>query len=127
GGLFVNLKPGWNMIGNPYNYGVSVYQLVGVAEDNPSNSQTWLELVQSNVISSSLTYFEANPSVPGGGTYKVISGNVIMEPHVGYWVFVRSSKVVRLVWPALFQETLPGITSRSAERFAQTDREWRLQ
>ncbi len=127
GGLFVNLKPGWNMIGNPYNYGVSIYQLVGVAEDNPSNSQTWLELVQSNVISSSLTYFEPNPSVPGGGTYKVQSGNVLMEPHRGYWVFVRSPKVVRLVWPALFQETLPGITTRSVERFAQTDREWRLQ
>lgn len=128
GGTFVNLQPGWNLIGNPYNYGVPVNQLFGVPEDNNVDSMTWQQMVQSEYVSSALTYFQPNGALPGGGSYVITPSNPVMEPHRAYWLFVRAARPVRLIWPPLFQETLPNAArSNVVERFAQSDREWRLQ
>ncbi|MDI9636765.1 FlgD immunoglobulin-like domain containing protein [Geitlerinema splendidum] len=130
GGLLVSLKAGWNLIGNPYNYPVRLSQLVGVAEDNPTDALSWAELVQNEYVTSSLTFFEANPAAPGGGTYKLTTaGDPWVEPHVAYWLFVRTFKELRLVWPPVFFETLPnaGRANVIDKPWAQTDREWKLQ
>lgn len=127
GGLLVNLDPGWNMIGNPYNYPVSLYDLIGVAESAPSDSLTWLQLVQNELVSSSLQYFVPDSGAPGGGTYALTQGNVLIEPHKAYWVFNRSAQPVRLVWPPLFQPFLPGSFRSPVTNANQTDRNWRLQ
>ncbi len=126
GGLLVNLQPGWNLIGNPYNYAVPIRQLIGVAEDNNSNSMTWTQLVQQDFISSTLTYFVPNSSLPGGGSYALQPDDGEIRPHLAYWIFVKASKPVRLVWPPLFEETIPN-SGRAVDSFAQNDREWRLQ
>lgn len=127
GGTFVNLKPGWNLVGNPYNYGVPVAQLFGVPEDNNVDSMTWQQMVQSQFVASSLTYFQPNSALPGGGSYVITSSNPVMEPHKAYWMFVSASKPIRLIWPPLFQETLPNAVRSNLSSFAQNDREWRLQ
>jgi hypothetical protein len=126
GGLLVSLQPGWNLIGNPYNYAVPIRQLIGVAEDNNTNSMTWSQLVQNDFVSSTLTYFVPNASLPGGGSYALQPDDGEIKPHLAYWLFVKASKPVRLVWPPLFEETLPN-SGRSVDSFAQNDREWRLQ
>ncbi|MCU0317068.1 MAG: hypothetical protein MUC92_10795, partial [Fimbriimonadaceae bacterium] len=46
GGLLVSLKQGWNLIGNPFNYPVKLDELIGVAEDSPSDALSWKELVE---------------------------------------------------------------------------------
>ncbi|MCB0825198.1 MAG: hypothetical protein KDC26_03335 [Armatimonadetes bacterium] len=122
GGLLVNLKKGWNMIGNPYNYGVPVSHLIGVAEDSPSNSMTWAELVQNNFISSSMQFFD-----PDTNSYLFTQGSdFVIEPHKAYWVFVRTFQPIRIIWPPLFQEGLPFSGRGVADQWKQTDREWRL-
>lgn len=129
GGLLVNLKQGWNLIGNPYNYPVPLSQLIGVAENNPTDSLTWNELVANDFISSSLTFFNPDPAAPGGGSYELTFGNdVLIQPHLAYWAFVRTAQPIRLVWPPLFQPELPG-AGRSVEEatWKQSDRSWRLQ
>lgn len=128
GGLLVSLKKGWNLIGNPYNYGLPVSQLIGVAEDNPTDALTWRELVSAEYINSSLTYFTPNSALPGGGSYTLETGDdPVVQPHRAYWVFVTTSKPIRLVWPPLFQETLPGAGRSDSMKWAQTDKQWRLQ
>jgi hypothetical protein len=126
GGLLVNLRPGWNLIGNPYNYAVPIQQLVGVAEANNPNALTWRELVASDFVASSLTFFVPNSSLPGGGSYALTTDDTLIQPHTAYWLFVKSSQPVRLIWPPLFQEGLPN-SGRSISTIAQNDREWRLQ
>ncbi|MFM9874167.1 MAG: hypothetical protein ACKVQS_11965, partial [Fimbriimonadaceae bacterium] len=127
GGLLVNLQPGWNLIGNPYNYAVPIRQLVAVAEDNNSNSLTWTQLVQQNFVSSTLTYFQPNSALPGGGSYALQNDDGEIRPHLAYWIFVKAGKEVRLVWPPLFEETIPNSGRSTVDNFAQNDREWRLQ
>lgn len=128
GGLLVNLKKGWNLVGNPYNHAVPIQQLIGVAEENPTESLTWAQLVSNQFVSGAITQFVQNTALPGGGSYVINSEtNTLIPPHQAFWVFVTTAKPVRLIWPPVFQETLPG-SGRSAETvWKQTDRAWRLQ
>lgn len=128
GGLLVSLKRGWNLISNPYNYAVPLAQLVGVAEDAPENALSWTELVQNRFVNSALTVFTPNPNLPGGGSYSLTQGaNPLIQPHTGYWLFVSTFQPLRLVWPPVFTETLPNSGRSLEERWAQNDRQWRLQ
>ncbi|MCW5939791.1 MAG: hypothetical protein KF884_00295 [Fimbriimonadaceae bacterium] len=135
GGLVVNLKQGWNLIGNPYPYAVPLSQLVLVAEDSPRNSLTWIDAVQSGYVQSSLSYYVRNTSLPGGGSYAFTVGpNDFLEPHRAYWLFSNSFAFIRLQWPEVFLPGLPdagraptSIETGSRETWKQTDRNWRLQ
>lgn len=128
GGLLVSVKKGWNLIGNPYNYGFPISQMIGVAEDNPSDSLTWKQLVANEFINSALTYFLADSSMPGGGTYAIEpTDDPIMQPHRAYWVFVTTDKPIRLIFPPLFQETMPGSFRSNSTVWTQTEKQWRLQ
>lgn len=127
GGLLVNLKPGWNLVSNPYNYAVPIKQLLGVAEDDNTESLTWTELVTRRYVASNLTYFVPNSSLPGGGSYALQSDSGEMQPHKAYWIFVSASKDVRLIWPPLFELGVPNSGRSVGDSFAQSDREWRLQ
>lgn len=128
GGLAVNLKRGWNLIGNPYNYPVPLAQLTGVADDNPRQSFTWQEMVTLGFVSNSLAFWERDPNDPGDGVYRFTQGvETLLQPHVGYWVFVNTSRPVRIFWPAVFLEELPNSGRSSEEQWRQTDRQWRLE
>lgn len=129
GGLATTLRPGWNMIGNPYNYPVPFGQLVGVAEDDPRNSLTWQQLIDNQLISPSLAYWLRNPEDPNSGTYQYTeSGAELMSPNRGYWVFVTSFQPIRLIWPAVFVPGLPGSSrTATAPAWRQSEKQWRLQ
>jgi hypothetical protein len=135
GGLIVNLKQGWNLIGNPYPYAVPLSQLVLVAEDNPGDTLTWIDAVQAGYVQGSLSYWVRNASAPGGGSYAFTSGpEAFLEPHQAYWLFSNSFGFIRLSWPEVFLPGLPGagrspdrVEPGSRETWKQTDRNWRLQ
>jgi hypothetical protein len=100
------LKSGWNLVGNPYNYPIQLGQLVGVSGANPQQSYTYQELVDLNVISSSLAYWDE-----GTQTYKFI-GNPqdILQPNTGYWMNVLISQDVTISWPPVFIPFIPAGT-----------------
>lgn len=129
GGLVTNLRPGWNQIGNPYSYPVPLSQLVGFAEDNPSRSMTWAEMVQNQLVSPSLAYWQRDPADPTSGTYAFTGSNAdTMLPGYGYWIYVTSFQPVRLSWPPVFTVGLPGSTRSQAAstKWVQSDKQWRL-
>lgn len=128
GGLLVSLHQGWNLIGNPYSFGVPLSQLLVVAEDNPADSFTWIEAVNNNFVQSSMISWVRDDNLPGGGMYEYTEGfDAVLQPHRGYWVFVTTFKPIRLSWPAVF---LPGLVNsgRSEDKtWTQSERQWRLQ
>lgn len=127
GGLLVTMKQGWNLIGNPYTYSVPLNQLVLVAEDNPKDAVTWNDAVANNYVQSSMVFWERDGSLTGGQYIYTKGQNDLLEPHRGYWVYVSTAKALRLQWPPVFAEGLPG-SGRSPEAdWVQSDRQWRLQ
>lgn len=127
GGLITTLRQGWNLVGNPYNYPIQIGELVGVSEDNPDQAFTFAELVANGFISASFVSFERDPDVPDSGTYVYTQGfDGELRPHTGYWLFVSTFQPIRLVWPSVFTAGLPQ-ANRSVDRWAQSEREWRLQ
>ncbi|MCE9557891.1 MAG: hypothetical protein K8R88_02970 [Armatimonadetes bacterium] len=128
GGAVTNLRPGWNQIGNPYSYPLPVSQLVAFAEDNPSKSLTWAELVASQLVSPSLAYWQRDPADPTSGSYSFTQTNSdLILPNRGYWIYVSSFTPIRLSWPPVFAPGLPG-SDRGARStpWQQTDKKWRL-
>ncbi|HSI71688.1 MAG TPA: hypothetical protein VK934_00805 [Fimbriimonas sp.] len=97
------LKPGWNLVGNPYNYPIQLGQLVGVSGADPRNSYTYQELVDLNVISSSLSFWDE-----GTQTYKFIgSPQDILQPNTGYWMNVLISQDVTISYPPVLIPFIP--------------------
>lgn len=131
GGGSVDLKRGWNMIGNPYTYPISLSQLLGVVSDDAANALSWTELIDANYVNSSLASWVRNADDPNSGSYVFTEGSSdILEPNKGYWIFVNTFNPIRLIFPASFVEGLPGslrTAKASGLGWKQTDQQWRLQ
>lgn len=130
GGMLYTLRPGWNMVGNPYNYPIPLSQLVAVAEDDPANALTWQDLVDNALVSPSLAFWQRSPDDPTSGTYGFTEGSSdVLQPNTGYWIYVASFQPIRISWPAVFIEGLPGSyrSAKSGSTFKQSDKQWRLQ
>lgn len=120
----IQLKAGWNLIANPYNYAIPLGQIVGVSAANPSQSYNWSQLVSQGLVSSALAFWNTEGGVP---RYEYIEGVAsLMQPKYGYWIFVNSTQDLTLQFPPVFAEWLPG-SNRSRNTWVQSDRQWRLQ
>lgn len=129
GGEITNLRPGWNQIGNPYSYPIPLAHLTGVSEDNPGSAMTWNEMTDSQLLTPSLAYWLRDPANPSTGSYAFTqSSDDYMLPGVGYWVYVSSFKPIRLVWPPVFIDGIPGSDrSTSGTRvWNQSEKQWRV-
>jgi hypothetical protein len=123
GAPLVQLKHGWNLIGNPYNYAFPIGQIVGAAAANPIQSFTWQELVQQGFVSGSLAWWDSESQ-----SYRFIQGtDAMLQPHRGYWVYVFTIQDVTLSFPPIFREFLPGSSRVAGTRWTQSDNRWRLQ
>ncbi|MEI8281148.1 MAG: FlgD immunoglobulin-like domain containing protein [Armatimonadota bacterium] len=122
GAPLISLKPGWNLIGNPYHVAFQLGQIVGASNANPNQSYTYVDLVKQNLISGSLAYWD--PSTVNYGFIQKTTDHV--EPQRGYWIFVPSSQDVVIRFPPIFQV---GVRSQSevTKPWQQTDKQWRLQ
>lgn len=122
GFLQINLKSGWNMIGNPYPYPISIGQLVGVTASNPGNAYTWAELVQQGVVSGFLAQYNT-----ATGDYSYIQGSdSLLQPNTGYWVYVGTLQDVTVSYPAVFYPAMPGSARSYNEKWVQSNEHWRL-
>lgn len=132
GAKAINLKPGWNLVGNPYSYPIQLGQMTAFAASNPKTSVTWADLVASRFVNSFIATW--NNDGAGGGGYTYLQGDsAILTPNAGYWVFNATSQDIILQFPPLYQPGAPG-TTRAATSLAtanltskQTERDWRLQ
>lgn len=119
----IQLKSGWNMIGNPYPYAIPLAQIIGVPAGSSSGVRTWNELVSSGFVGSALVYYDTQLA-----DYVFVQGNeAVLLPNRGYWVFVNTQQDLTLSYPAVFAPGLPGSTRRATNPWPQTDRQWRLQ
>lgn len=122
GRVVIQLKSGWNLIGNPYNYPITIGQMTGVSAANPQVSRPWSELVSTGVVNSAISYWNALTQ-----SYKFLQKSTDkLLPNIGYWVFVNTSADLSLSFPPVFEPGLPGST-RSADDWIQSDKQWRLQ
>lgn len=122
GRFAIQLKSGWNLIGNPYNYPLTIGQITGVSAANPQTSRTWAQLVSLGTVNSFLAYWDAQTQ-----TYKFLQrATDKLLPNTAYWIFVNTTADLTLAFPPVFEPGLPGST-RSVDDWNQTDKQWRLQ
>lgn len=105
GAPLLNLKSGWNLIANPYNYAIPLGQLVGVSASDSTHSYTFQELTNQNIISGSFAYWDSTTQ-----SYNFISAlNDYIQPNTGYWVYVNTPQDLALSFPAVYETfILPG-------------------
>jgi hypothetical protein len=118
----LQLKSGWNLIGNPYPYAIPVSQLVGVSAANPAQSFTFASLVSQNVVSPYLAYWD-----PTVNNYRYVQGiTAVLQPNRGYWLKVLTAQDLTLNFPPIFEAFAPGGRPAAEEPWVQTANHWRL-
>ncbi|MBN9501944.1 MAG: hypothetical protein J0H02_09245 [Armatimonadetes bacterium] len=120
GTYYINLKKGWNLIGNPFNYPVTLGQLTGVPSGSSTQSYAWTDLVKVGSVDNLLAYWNAETQ-----SYVYLQKTSdLLKPNTAYWINVKSSNLT-LSFPPVFAEGLPG-SSRSETDWTQSAKQWRL-
>ncbi len=103
GAALINLKLGWNLIANPYNYAFQMGQLVGVL-DRGTTAYTFQELTAQGKITGNLAYWDAITQ-----SYLYITGLAdFVQPNAGYWLF--ANEPLTLEFPPVFDTFIPAGT-----------------
>jgi len=103
GAPLIELRPGWNLIANPYNYSIEIGQIVGVSGANNQQSETFEQLASQGIISQSLAYWDPNTQ-----SYRYTQGIAdVMLPNRGYWIFVNGAQNVTFSYPPVYQPFVP--------------------
>jgi hypothetical protein len=99
----ITLKPGWNLIANPYNYPIEIGQIVGVNDADDRGTLTYEELVQLNYVSGSLAWWDTDQQA-----YQFTEGFAEeLLPNRGYWIFVPTTDDISLNFPPVFTPFIP--------------------
>ena len=122
GAPLISLKPGWNLVGNPYHVSFQLGEIVGASNTNPNQSYTYVQLVQQGLISGSLAYWDTGTQ--NYGFIQQASDHV--EPQKGYWIYVFASQDVVIRFPPIYALNVRS-TSETAKPWQQSDKQWRLQ
>jgi hypothetical protein len=122
GAPLISLKPGWNLIGNPYHVAFQLGEIVGASNTNPNQSYTYVQLVQQGLISGSLAYWDT--ATQNYGFIQKTSDKV--EPQKGYWIFVFASQDVVIRFPPIYALNVRS-ASDTSKPWQQADKQWRLQ
>jgi len=102
----IQLKAGWNIIGDPYQYAIPVAHLVGISASNPAQSFTFASLVAQGVVSPYLAYWD-----PLTNNYRYVQGiDAVMQPNRGYWIKVLTSQDLTLNFPPVYDTFVPDST-----------------
>lgn len=106
GAPLIDLKSGWNLVSNPYNYPIPIGQLVGVPGSDNRNAYTYAELTQRGTISGGFAYWDV-----GTQSYHFIdSAQDMLQPNTGYWVNVLDPLGLTVSYPAVYTPFIPAGT-----------------
>ena len=113
----ITLSPGWNLIGDPYNYSFPIGQLVGAV--NNGSAETYDQMVSSGVWDGSFAYY-----VQDNQAYNFLDADTDrMLPNYGYWVHVNEP--VTISFPPIFDLFVR--TADQTPAFSNYVNHWRLQ
>lgn len=125
----INLRPGFNMIGNPYNYKIPINQINGVSAGNNQISRTFTEMVDLGYVQSFLSYWD--PEINDYVFVPAADGH--LEPHQGYWINVLTADDLSISYPPVFLPWVPDQVrsnnkpnGRALAPIAQADGNWQL-
>ncbi len=122
GAALIQLRSGFNMIGNPFNYRIPIFQVTGVSASAPQTSYTYSQMVDLGWIQSFVSYWDAKARdyvfVPAEDGY--------FEPHLGYWINVLTTDDLTINYPDVFLPSVPDQTRRPIRTIRQTEQEWML-
>lgn len=125
GAPLIQLQQGWNLVANPYDYAITLGQLIGSTNANSQTNFTWAQLVSQGFVNGAVAYF-----TPSTGSYSYIQASTdLIQPNSGYWIYVAVSDPLTVKFPPVNMEFVPG-SMRSAAAppyWTQTDNKWRLQ
>lgn len=103
GAPLISIKPGWNLIANPYNYPIEIGQIIGVPEADATGALTFEELAAQNFVNGGLAWWDTDRQ-----SYEFTNSfTEEMVPNRGYWIFVQSSEPVTLSFPPVFTPFIP--------------------
>jgi hypothetical protein len=119
----IQLKSGWNLIGNPYPYAIRLNQIVGAPNGSGSASFTWNQLVSAGYVNSAVVYYDPNTA-----DYVFVQGTEAeLLPNRGYWLFVNTQNDLTLSYPPVYARALPDSPRRPTSGWVQSEKQWRLQ
>lgn len=140
------LERGWNMITNPWVYGVPV-SFISLAEINNNDPNADLDLtyfpdaVASGLVRGGIFFY--NPEKRDYDFFQDFSQE--LKPYQAYWVFVEDRKILRIAVPSQKQsgvlpdpegnipvtrgkkEVVGAIASKRAFPISQTNENWKMQ
>ena len=115
------LYPGWNLVGNPYNYRVQLGEFVGTPQ-NDNQSYTWNDLVAQGFVSGNVATWD-----PVMQSYTFQDGyDAIIDPQQGYWIYVQTGQPLALKFPPVYYPGILPVTSRAATVWNKDVSRWRL-
>jgi len=122
----LNLRPGFNMIGNPHNYQIPINQINGVSAGANQISRTFQEMVDLGYVQSFLSYWD-----PELKDYVFVPASEgVMMPHQGYWINVLTADNLSINYPPVFLPFVPDVsrnnTRGTAAPVTQTENDWSL-
>lgn len=120
-GVTADLAPGWNLIGNPFNYSFDLGQLLGVPGNNNSTPLSFSEMVSQGVINGSLAYYD--PTIQDYSYISNVSDQML--PDRGYWIYVANGQRLILYYPTVQQPFVPRSSTKST--WQQNASHWKLQ
>lgn len=107
GAPLITLKPGWNLIANPYNYPIEIGQIIGVPAADATGALTFEELAAQNFVSAALAWWDTDRQA-----YEFTNTfTEEMVPNRGYWIYVSSGQDVTLSFPPVFTPFIPSGTA----------------
>ena len=114
----IQLKRGWNLIGNPYNYAISLGQIIGVRRGTTLTA-TFQELVDQGSINGSFNFYN-----PDSHSYDIIQGaQSKLAANNGYWLYANED--LTLTFPPVYDLFTRSIATPTA--FRQNVNQYRVQ
>jgi hypothetical protein len=121
----IQLKSGFNQIGNPYNFRIPINQITGVSASNNQISRTFREMVDLGYIQSFVTRWN-----PVTKDYELVAAeDGFLEPHQAYWINVLTQDDLTIQYPPVNTTPVADSSRRPAQmlnRWPQSDQKWRL-
>lgn len=122
GAPLIQLRRGFNMISNPYNYRIPINQIVGVSASAFQEGRFFKDIVDLGYVQSFLTTWN-----PVTKDYEFVSAeDGFLEPHRGYWIQVLSLDDLTINYPPVYSPGLLGQSRRPTVAWPQTNEKWRL-